>query len=83
VTRHGAQFRVVGGSALSPPELWNGKGKPFARGYPVVLDEARAGLSDVGFRLAFTAPQESVAARIRRFVRRQGYLAQQLQQGRP
>jgi hypothetical protein len=40
-----------------------------------VLDDVCDGLSDVGFRLAFTAPTESVIAKLKRFVRAQGYLA--------
>ncbi|NQT88081.1 hypothetical protein HQ560_15045, partial [bacterium] len=28
-------FRVIGGSALSPPELWDGKAKPFHTAWPV------------------------------------------------
>lgn len=59
--------RVVGGSALSSPELWNvveeGKDKPFGKAYLLDLSiikapSATAGYSDVGFRMAFTAPGE-------------------------
>ena len=52
-------FAVIGGSALSPPELWDGKAKPFSEAYP--YDKAnRKEFSDVGFRLAFDAPQKSI-----------------------
>ncbi len=45
------QFFVVGGSALSPPEV-----EP-SQAYPVELAFARGGYSDVGMRLAFDAPE--------------------------
>ena len=47
---------VIGGSALSPPELWDGKERPFGRAWPIGVGQLRAGAADVGFRLAFTAP---------------------------
>lgn len=59
---------VVGGSALSPPSL-----KPD-QPYPVDYTEAHAGYSDVGFRLAFAAPAESLHHRLRRLLDTQGYL---------
>jgi hypothetical protein len=47
------RFQVIGGSALSPPDLWDGgKDRPFWKPYDY---EARE-FSDVGFRLAFDAP---------------------------
>ena len=68
------QLKVVGASALSPPELWNGRDKPFTLAYPAVVDEIREGLSDVGFRLAFAAPTESIVARVKRLVAQQGLM---------
>lgn len=53
-----SRFYVAGGSALSPPEL-----NPVTP-YPVETATAIGGFSDVGFRLAFTAPS-SMAARTR------------------
>ena len=68
-------LKVIGGSALSPPELWNGSmGKPFGHAYAVDLAVAREGYADVGFRLAFSAPQESVLARVQRLLKTQGYV---------
>lgn len=54
-------IRVIGGSALSSPELWNGRDKPYDTTYPVDLSASRGefaktGYSDVGFRMAFTVP---------------------------
>jgi len=39
---------VIGGSALSPPELG------FDKPWPVTSDMAKNGFTDVGFRLAFS-----------------------------
>jgi hypothetical protein len=48
---------VIGGSALSPPEV------PFDKPQPVAkTDEAYA---DVGIRLAFTAPSKSLAEKVK------------------
>jgi hypothetical protein len=48
---------VIGGSALSPPEI------PFDKPQPVAhADEAYA---DVGIRLAFTAPSRSLAEKVK------------------
>ena len=46
----GGKFYVAGGSALSPPEV------DPATAYPVDLHLAASGFSDVGIRLAFSAP---------------------------
>jgi hypothetical protein len=46
---------VIGGSALSPPEL------PLDKPLPV---KPGAAYADVGFRLAFTAPSRSLAERL-------------------
>ncbi len=73
----GATFlKVAGGSALSPPEYWDGSGpRPFDRSYSVDLEKARQGFSDVGFRLAFTAPVDPPAVRLASVLREQGYPA--------
>jgi len=57
-------FGVVGGSALSPPQLWDGKRRGYSRTYPVDMRTAVAGYSDVGFRVAFSAPSPTVKARL-------------------
>ncbi len=75
IDQHGKQLAVIGGSALSPPELWDGRQRPFGQAYPVALDMMRDGLSDVGFRLAFSVPIEATVAKLKRLVRQQGYLA--------
>jgi hypothetical protein len=46
-----ADFLVVGGSALSPPR--------FGLAAPLPVADPQAGYSDVGLRVAFTAPAES------------------------
>jgi len=67
-------LRVIGASALSPPELWDGKKKRFTTAWPVVLTkEGRDSFSDVGFRLAFTAPREAPSDQLRRILARWGY----------
>ena len=73
---------VIGGSALSAPQVWDGKTVPFEKPWPVKF--ARGALdsfSDVGFRLAFTAPaaalaapQEAPAVRLKRLLVQRGYL---------
>ncbi|NQU75578.1 MAG: hypothetical protein HQ546_04585 [Planctomycetes bacterium] len=72
---------VLGGSALSPPNLWavgNGpKGLGFARVYPVDPANMNGVAVDVGSRLAFTAPIESPTARLRRLLAGQPYLSAQ------
>jgi hypothetical protein len=50
-----ARVRVIGGSALSPPELG------FDQGLPVDFKQASNGYSDVGLRLAFTGPVTSLS----------------------
>jgi hypothetical protein len=67
-------FRVVGGSALSPPELWDGRSKPFYTPWPVDQRALWQGYSDVGFRLAFTAPRETPADKLKRILADAGYL---------
>ncbi|MBM4038421.1 MAG: hypothetical protein FJ290_07895 [Planctomycetes bacterium] len=71
----GATFlKVAGASALSPPEYWDGSGpRPFDRSYSVDLEKAQQGYSDVGFRLAFTAPVDPPAVRLASVLREQGY----------
>jgi len=69
-----ADLAVIGGSALSPPEQWNGADKPFDRALKVDLAAARQGYSDVGFRLAFTAPRDAPVSRVARVLKRHGYV---------
>jgi len=66
---------VVGASALSPPQVWDGRDRPFDKAWPARYE--RGGLdsySDVGFRLAFTAPRESPGDELARLLREHGYL---------
>ncbi|MBM4032597.1 MAG: hypothetical protein FJ291_12535 [Planctomycetes bacterium] len=75
--KHAAALAVIGGSALSPPELWDGKARPFDKPWPLPFDKAKEGrdsFSDVGFRLAFTAPRETAADQLKRILRQWGYL---------
>ena len=62
------KLAVIGGSALSDP------GIPTDAPQPVDFVEAAEGYSDVGFRLAFTAPAESLSVRLRRLLTTRGYL---------
>jgi len=55
-------FHVIGGSAMSPPQ------GDLAEALPLNVDAAKDGYSDVGFRLAFTTPQESLASKLRRIL---------------
>ncbi len=57
---------VIGGSALSPPEL------PFDR--PLVLPRTDVGFADVGLRLAFTAPARSLKEKLKWALAGQQYL---------
>ncbi|HUT32686.1 MAG TPA: SUMF1/EgtB/PvdO family nonheme iron enzyme [Planctomycetota bacterium] len=78
VQKHEASIGVIGASALSPPELWDGKARPFDKAWPLGLVKGREGkdsFADVGFRLAFTAPTETPADRLKRLLRRWGYAA--------
>ena len=59
---------VIGGSALSPPQV------KVDVPYPVDLSGAEEGFADVGLRLAFTAPTESLKGRLQRFLGGWGYL---------
>lgn len=62
-------IRVIGGSALSAPSI------PVNKPQLVNYAEASAGYADVGFRLAFTAPAETIQVRIRRLLSAMGYPA--------
>jgi hypothetical protein len=62
------RFYVVGGSALSPPEV-----QPDVL-YPVAPDEAGGGYSDVGFRLAFAVPRNTPGAQLARTILNPQYL---------
>jgi len=61
------RIRVIGGSALSDPSI--PPNKPQAVDYV----EASAGYADVGIRLAFTAPAETIQVRLRRLLTATGY----------
>ncbi len=61
------QVRVIGGSALSAPQI------PFDVAQAVDYAEASAGYTDVGLRLAFTAPVETLQVRLRRLLAARGY----------
>lgn len=63
------KLAVIGGSALSSPKV------PLDRPQAVAYDEAAGGYSDVGFRLALTAPNEPLGLRLRRLLKDRGYLA--------
>jgi len=66
-----AKARVIGGSALSPPEVARDKAHPLGP------RAAKQGTSDVGFRLAFRAGRERLQNRVRRLLGQmtnQGYL---------
>jgi len=82
--QHAAALGVVGGSALSPPEVWGGKGAPFGKAWPLkVADPRDACYADVGFRLAFTAPRETAAEALKRILLRRGYLTAAQGKGTP
>ncbi len=66
---HADRLYVVGGSALSPPTL------DVRTPYHASPERAQRGYSDVGFRLAFTAPGFNAADRVRSSVRDVPYLA--------
>ena len=62
---HAAQIRVIGGSALSDPAIDPGQAQPL------VLEEAKEGYADVGFRLCFSAgfaAGQTLAARVNRLI---------------
>lgn len=61
-------LKIIGASALSAPQII--PNNP----YPVDMYYAVDGYSDVGFRLAFSAPMESVAMKYQRLVSSQKYL---------
>ena len=56
LSKNAAKMFVVGGSSLSPPEI------PFNEKQPLSLSTpaAKTGMCDVGFRLAYTAPIDSI-----------------------
>jgi len=62
----GAGLAVIGGSALSPPEV------KVDEPYPCRLLKARDAFSDVGFRLAFTASQPRLRARVVELLKSEG-----------
>jgi len=62
----GAGLAVIGGSALSPPEV------KVDEAYPCKLMKARDGYSDVGFRLAFTVPRPRFQDLLRKVMQEKG-----------
>ena len=62
------QCWVVGSSALSPPEMGLAQAHSLA-------GQVRSGFSDVGFRLAFSAPPLPSVDKLRALVEQQPYLA--------
>ena len=67
---YSGDLKVIGGSALSPPELENDQP------YPVPFNPAKLGFSDVGLRLAFSVPDESLHEKFKRLVRSASYQIQ-------
>jgi hypothetical protein len=63
-----SKWFVIGGSGLSPPEL------QIDTPHPVNLEEAKDGYCDVGMRLAFSAPSESLSSKLKRLLANQKYL---------
>ena len=61
------KIRVIGGSAMSAPQI------PTDVAQAVDYAEASAGYADVGLRMAFTAPAETVQVRLRRLLTATGY----------
>lgn len=66
--RNGGQLKVIGGSALSAPEL------KYDEPYPTDLFESMQGYADVGFRLAFSVPAQTMGSKFQRLVSAQPYL---------
>lgn len=60
------KLAVIGGSALSPPEI------PVDK--PLPLTHPDQGYADVGFRLAFTAPAKSLSEQVKWALQGQSYL---------
>jgi hypothetical protein len=56
VSETGNKFYVIGGSALSPPEV------SFDKPLPVATVFSKNGFCDVGLRLAYTAPIDTVVS---------------------
>jgi hypothetical protein len=67
-----AKLNIVGGSAMSPPSLWDGKTKPFTTKVPVSGNELGSGYADVGLRLAFTAPTEPLSGKLKKLLTEKG-----------
>ena len=70
----GEQLRVIGGSALSPKEIL------VSEPHTVSFAQAMSGYSDVGFRLAFTAPKGAGASsngKLEEALAKSGYLPRQ------
>ena len=59
----GAGGKVIGGSAMSAPQV------PFGKPQPLASPGGRDGYSDVGFRLAFFAGRERLQSRVLRLLK--------------
>ena len=68
VKEHASNFFVIGAAALSSPEIMS------SQAYPVDTSNQRLSYSDVGIRLAFTAPNLSLSAQVKAIVQKQKYL---------
>jgi hypothetical protein len=68
VASRAGKLQVVGGSAMSPGEV------RVDRAQPLDLHEARRGYSDVGLRLAFSAPSQTPSERLAELSRKRWYL---------
>ena len=66
--KYATNFFVIGGSALSPLAL------DVSKPYPVEMSNQRLGYSDVGLRLAFSAPIISLSAQVKAIVQKQSYI---------
>ena len=67
LANHAKDLKVIGASALSPPDV------EIDQAYHVKLSEAKLGFSDVGLRLAFSLPDESLHEKFKRLVSSTGY----------
>jgi hypothetical protein len=66
IAQHKKELSVIGGSALSPPEV--------PADQPIPVADVNAAYADVGFRLAFSEPAGSPLARLRAVLAAQPYL---------
>ena len=68
IKQYAANIFVIGGSALSPLSM------DISLPYPVETSNQRLGYSDVGMRLAFTAPIISLGDQVKAIFRQQNYI---------